>query len=481
MKDLDNNIGFENKANDIHENKDFSGKVIDNVVSPKDLEQSSQENKKTIQKNSQGIQEKDEDNKKESQSIQEEGENSQEKGKTCSKESENCEKQNVDNRQINSKCSSYYAPPYYHHQMTDENTGKIVSVKEEYVEQNDGKSWRITIAVLASVTVIMFLITVGMFLSTFLSNMKSEELTMFSAPPKVEFIKSEDDDNTPKTVPEVVAKVGDSVVEISGVGSGVIVTQSDKAGYLLTNYHVISNNGRNITVVLSSGKEYRASVVSYSDNLDLAVLRIEKKEKETFTQATWGDSAALEVGEEVIAIGNPLGSLGGTVTDGIISALDREVKVEDKTMTLLQHNAAINPGNSGGGLFDMNGNLIGIVNAKKINTGIEGLGFAIPSEIAFDFFNRVISMYADNNIGIEVAYMSGKTNPAGMYITDSTVSGLAKRDRVIMINDIEISGTADYYTAISDFKKGDSFSVTVERYNDNGTKNSRYRANVIMK
>ena len=104
-----------------------------------------------------------------------------------------------------------------------------------------------------------------------------------------------------------------------------------------------------------------------------------------------GSSEKLVVGQDVIAIGNPLGSLGGTVTDGIISALDRTVVIDGNRMTLMQTNAAINPGNSGGGLFDRAGQLIGIVNAKQADTGIEGLGFAIPIDVVVDSVTNILS------------------------------------------------------------------------------------------
>ena len=112
--------------------------------------------------------------------------------------------------------------------------------------------------------------------------------------------------------------------------------------------------------------------------------------------ATLGSSRDVSVGQQVVAIGNPLGTLGGTVTDGIISALDRTIIIDGHSMTLLQTNAAINPGNSGGGLFNHSGELIGIVNAKQAETGVEGLGFAIPIDIAWETVLEI----ADKNIPI---------------------------------------------------------------------------------
>ncbi|MFA5449169.1 MAG: trypsin-like peptidase domain-containing protein [Clostridia bacterium] len=192
-----------------------------------------------------------------------------------------------------------------------------------------------------------------------------------------------------KTVAGVSDAVADSVVEIvtekvyfqdsfrqyiiSGAGSGVIWSPD---GYIVTNYHVVKN-ANNISVRLSDGKTFAANLVTYDDRTDLAVIKVEVS---GLISVVVGNSSHLVPGEQVVAIGNPLGSLGGTVTDGIISALGREITVEDDTLMLLQTNAAINPGNSGGGLFNMYGDLIGIITAKSQGTGIEGIGFAIPSD-----------------------------------------------------------------------------------------------------
>lgn len=201
-------------------------------------------------------------------------------------------------------------------------------------------------------------------------------------------------------ISEVVELVADTVVEItttnvvtdrfygqyvtSGAGSGVIISEN---GYIITNNHVI-DGARSITVRLTDGSEFSAAVVGKDADKDVALIKINAK---GLKAAVLGSSASLVVGQEVVAIGNPLGSLGGTVTDGIISALDRTVVVDGHQMTLMQTNAAINPGNSGGGLFNRAGELIGIVNAKQSDTGIEGLGFAIPIDIAWETVEAIVS------------------------------------------------------------------------------------------
>jgi len=166
----------------------------------------------------------------------------------------------------------------------------------------------------------------------------------------------------------------DQTVE-SGSGSGVIISED---GYVVTNYHVIEGASE-IYVITNTGEEYKATLKGSDSRTDLAVLKIEG----TFPYATLGSSSELEVGELAVAIGNPLGQeFAGTVTDGIISALNRSITVDNKQLTLLQTNAAINPGNSGGPLVNQYGEVIGINTAKISSDQLEGLGFAIPIDEA---------------------------------------------------------------------------------------------------
>jgi serine protease Do len=312
------------------------------------------------------------------------------------------------------------------------------------------------------------------------NDLGDESMSIIQNAPQVEINQSTDTDYVPQSLPEVVNKVAASVVEIStssiqkdyfygqyvtsGAGSGVIVTQSSEAGYLLTNYHVVyEEEGKlvdTITVVLTNGESYEASLIGSDQGLDLALIRIEKKKGETFTVASFGKSSNLVVGQQVIAIGNPLGSLGGTVTDGIISALDREVEVGNVEMVLLQHSAAINPGNSGGALFDMMGNLIGIVNAKTSDTGIEGLGFAIPSDIAFAFLNRVLVI--EPAMGIRVQY-GRLNNVLGVYVVETINSSFKQYDRVLKVNGTAVANAKEYYAIIDTLKIGDTVTLTVRR------------------
>ncbi len=193
--------------------------------------------------------------------------------------------------------------------------------------------------------------------------------------------------STGAPIAEVAAQAMQSVVSIttentvmdyfggthvaSGAGSGVILSDD---GTILTNNHVVEG-ARNISVTLADGSEHAATLIGRDPSTDVAVIQIAAT---GLTPAVIGDSSSLQVGDFCLAIGNPLGKLGGTVTDGIISGLDREINIGGAPMHLLQMSAAVSPGNSGGGLFNATGQLIGLVNAKSGGDGAEGLGFAIP-------------------------------------------------------------------------------------------------------
>lgn len=292
------------------------------------------------------------------------------------------------------------------------------------------------------------------------------------------------------TVSQVVQQVQDSVVVIdvqvmvssfygsyltSSSGSGVIVSEE---GYILTCYHVVEA-AKEITVTLTSGSQYKASLVGVDPDNDLAVLRIQPKATEPLTYAKQGCSGKLVVGEKVVAIGNPLGSLGGTVTDGIISATDRLVTTSDnQQMTLLQTNAAINQGNSGGGLFNMDGQLIGIVNAKYAATGVEGLAFAIPIDLAYEVELDLIEYGYIRGIvdhGLETLdvtekdknyyYKKFKIENLGVYIVSSKYDSdtLRNLDRIVSVNGTAINSTEELNAIIDQLKVGDIAKLEIER------------------
>ena len=285
------------------------------------------------------------------------------------------------------------------------------------------------------------------------------------------------------TYASVAANVSKSVVEIrtetvstssifsqyitEGAGSGVIITAD---GYIITNNHVI-DGASTVTVSTNDGTKYTAEVIGYDNDSDIAVIKIDAT---GLTPAVVGDSTKLVVGEEVIAIGNPLGSLGGTVTNGIISALAREITIDGTQMTLLQTNAAINPGNSGGGLFNMAGELVGIVNAKSSGSGIEGLGFAIPSSTAAQVVEQLINYgYVRGRVSLGISYMDisdsytammYRVNTLGMYILESEYNeNLKIGDRVTAVNGSEVTYGSDLKAALKDCKVGDKITLTVVR------------------
>ena len=246
-----------------------------------------------------------------------------------------------------------------------------------------------------------------------------------------------------------------------GSGSGIILSSD---GYIVTNQHVIANASE-ISVILNTGKEYTATLIGEDSKSDLAVLKIDAND---LTPAILGDSDKVEVGELAVAIGNPLGQeLAGTVTAGVISAVNRTVTVDDKTYNLLQTDAAINPGNSGGALVNRFGEVIGINTIKMSDTSVEGIGFAISISEAKPIIDDLI------NDG----YVSGR--PAvGVYVTESP-SGLAvysiiensgaqiagiKKNDLIVKADGKFVTTSDELNKIRDTKSpGDTIKLTIIR------------------
>ena len=267
---------------------------------------------------------------------------------------------------------------------------------------------------------------------------------------------------------ELYERCSPSVVGISGFvegetgyswGSGVILTED---GLILTNTHVIEGCDR-ATVTLFDDREFNAVLIGCDGISDVAVLKIEA---EGLPTASFGNSAEIFVGQKVAAIGNPLGeSFRMTMTDGIISAISRDVNYNGRTMTLMQTNAALNEGNSGGPLFNMYGQVIGITNMKMISSGvsIEGIGFAIPSSTVETVVNAIVrdgKVVGRVSIGITVGPIPDEAAeryglPEGLYIvsvsagSDAEAKGLAKGDILMAINGQKVTATKEV-TAIKD-------------------------------
>lgn len=277
---------------------------------------------------------------------------------------------------------------------------------------------------------------------------------------------------------EVVAAVADTVVEIStesvtsqwgmqyivsGAGSGVIVGKEDDKYYIVTNNHVI-DGAKNIVVRTREGTELSASLIAADDSADIAIVSVAYDGE--LKLAVWGNSDDLKIGEDLIAIGNPLGSLGGTVTKGILSATGRTINVGNFPMTLLQTDTAINPGNSGGGLFNMRGELIGVVNAKTSNEEIEGICFAIPANTAREVYSQLSEYgYIVGRATFNLTLAEGNLNSqAIVYVTEAEEGEAFKKyDRIAKIDGKEISSLLEYNAVLATLTPDDTVEVEVYR------------------
>ncbi len=298
---------------------------------------------------------------------------------------------------------------------------------------------------------------------------------------------------TVHSIADIASLTANSVVEITtetvttdsrmqqyvtnGAGSGVIISQD---GYIVTNNHVIDGANK-ITVRLKTGTTYSASLIGTDNKTDVALLKISAT---GLTSAVLGDSGELMVGDTAIAIGNPLGQLGGTVTEGIISALDRELVIDGKTMTLLQTDAAINPGNSGGGLFNDRGELIGIVVAKSSGSDVEGLGFAIPINEAKTVANELLNYgYVKGRIDTGMTFLDLTTTQKallygvrqlGVYVqsvesgSNAASAGFKAGDMITYVDSTKITNGTVLTQVLEKYSVGDTLKITVVRNGSSG-------------
>ena len=267
---------------------------------------------------------------------------------------------------------------------------------------------------------------------------------------------------------------GQSQVE-SGAGSGVIISSD---GYILTCAHVV--DGASTITVTIGDKDYTATLVGEDTTSDIAVIKIDA---DGLTPATVGNSDSLKVGQSVMAVGNPLGELGGTVTSGIVSALNRSVTIQGtsstNTMSLIQMDASVSPGNSGGGLFNMNGELVGIVNAKSSSSDAEGLGFAIPINDAIKVAQELLENgYVTGRPYLGITYLAVTdaqtasqlgVNAYGVYVVEVVKGGPAEKaglqagDRIVSVDGTEIASKDDLGTLMQKHAAGDTLSITIAR------------------
>ncbi|KRQ86758.1 Serine protease Do-like HtrA [Caloramator mitchellensis] len=299
------------------------------------------------------------------------------------------------------------------------------------------------------------------------------------------------------TIPKIVKKVAPSIVGIrmnitipnrinqvmsqsKAEGSGIIY---DKNGYIMTNYHVVEyadpknsySKYTTLEVFLPDGRQTKAKFIGGDRKNDLAVIKIEL---DNLPVAELGDSSTLEVGETAVAIGNPLGmEFAGSVTSGIISAINRKVQVDDRTLNLIQTDAAINPGNSGGALVNSQGQVIGINTVKISSTGLEGLGFAIPINDAKPIVDQLMMFgYVKGRpfIGISGREITETISqiyniPQGIYIMAVTSgsgaykAGIRQGDIILKIAGVEVKTLSDIENIKSKYKAGDTVDVLLYR------------------
>ena len=263
-------------------------------------------------------------------------------------------------------------------------------------------------------------------------------------------------------------------------GSGFILTAD---GYIVTNYHVIQN-ANSVTVSTYGGASYNAKIVGYDEGNDLAVLKIEAT---GLSPVVLGSSEKLNVGDTVLAIGNPLGELTFSLTTGVVSALNREVTFSGGTvMDLLQTDCAINSGNSGGALFNLYGEVVGITNAKysgssSSGASIDNIAFAIPIDSVRAIVESIIEKgyYAKPVIGVSVTDVDENSRqlgiPAGAWVKEVTAGGAAEaagiqaNDVITAINGTEISGVSDLKRILAKASAGDELSLVVWRKNQSLT------------
>ena len=275
---------------------------------------------------------------------------------------------------------------------------------------------------------------------------------------------------------EINTNVYGQVVQTAASGSGFVISQD---GYIVTNYHVIEDASK-ITVTFVDGKSYDATLVGGDEENDIAVLKIDATGLAT---VVIGSSDNLVVGDQVYAIGNPLGELTYSLTGGYVSALDRNVTMSDgRRMNYIQTDTAINSGNSGGPLFDQYGQVVGIVSAKLSNNGdsteasVEGVGFAIPIDNVWNMITDIMEYgYVTGKpyMGIINTSVSGEAQrygtPAGAYVLgvveDSCAAkaGLQEGDIITKLDDTDITSSDDLQNALAEYRAGDTATLTVSR------------------
>ena len=298
------------------------------------------------------------------------------------------------------------------------------------------------------------------------------------------------DDGLPTT--QIAQQVGPSVVcinvympqslSVAAYGSGVILNEE---GFIVTNAHVVEDSS-DLSVILNDGREFSARIIGQDTQSDLAVIKIEA---EDLVPATFGNSDTLQVGERTVVIGNAAGRLAGTVTQGIVSGLNRQVPIQMSdgsviTMNLIQTDAAINPGNSGGAVVNRYGQVIGISSAKLSGSDYEGLCFAIPISDAQPVVQNLIAYgYVKDRmtLGVTVIALSSVTGPErglpahGLYIaevlpeSDLVNHDVTAGDVILKADGRELTATADLQEFLKEKKSGDTIDLQIYKHSNGQT------------
>ena len=396
--------------------------------------------------------------------------------------------ENEQNNQNNYEYHYSYRPDYTEPLPSPEPTQSTQPQKPS----RHGKAKRIVAGVLAGVLVAGAAFGGGWWVNNWVeANQVNETSIQVSNRPSVEVTPVNVDGTTPLTYTQIYQANVDScvsinvssnynffgqVVQSASSGSGFIITED---GYIVTNYHVIENS-TDVEVTLDSGVTYTAQVVGGDESYDIAVLKVDPGE-DKLQPVVLGTSSSLQVGDEIVAIGNPLGELTFSMSEGIVSCVNREINVDGTPFNMIQITAAINEGNSGGPLFNIYGEVVGIVSAKYSSSSsgnsVEGLGFAIP-------INDVLSMIQDiiengqvttrPYMGVSVSNASYHPETgvsAGAYIEEvvaggpAEAAGLQVGDVITMIDSTLITSSSDLTSAVGgkSYSAGESATITFVR------------------
>ncbi len=378
----------------------------------------------------------------------------------------------------------------YHYNYRPAYNEPIPSPAEEYSEQKPRRlGLRITALVLAAAILIGGAFGVGWYLNKSENEAPTTQL-MVSDRPKTEITTVKVNGNEKLSYPEIYAANVDSCVSINvsstsynffgqavqsaSSGSGFIITTD---GYIVTNYHVISG-GTSVSVTLNDGTTYDAQVIGGEEDYDIAVLKVDPGETK-LQCVVLGESADLLVGEDVLTIGNPLGELTFSMSEGIVSCLDREINVDGTPFNMIQITTAVNSGNSGGPLFNAYGEVVGIVSAKysssSSSASVEGLGFAIPMDDVLSMIRDIMEngqVTTRPYLGIMAAYDSQAALTGvkyGVYIESvfedgpAAKAGLTGGDVITMIGVTTITSRDDISSLSKNYKAGDTVTVTYVR------------------